>query len=285
MIEPSQLYLFMGAALVLLITPGPAVLYITARSASQGRLAGLVSVLAIETANFLQAAAAALGLSAILLSSALAFDVVEYLGAAYLVYIGIRKLLDSGNGSGDETVTQESLSRIYWQGFAVNILNPKTALFFLAFLPQFVDPTKGNVIGQNLLLGAVFVGMVYNFLPFMVLPIYSVLVKMDQGHIDAANDLGADPKQTFVKVVLPLSFPGIVSGIIMVFMPALSTFIISDLLGGGQTMLLGNLIQNQFLSARNWQFGSAISSVMIVMVLIITLVSSKYRSEGSEMLW
>ena len=159
MIEPSQLYLFMGAALVLLITPGPAVLYITARSASQGRLAGLVSVLAIETANFLQAAAAALGLSAILLSSALAFDVVKYLGAAYLVYIGIRKLLDSGNGSGDETVTQESLSRIYWQGFAVNILNPKTALFFLAFLPQFVDPSKGNVIGQNLLLGAVFVGM------------------------------------------------------------------------------------------------------------------------------
>jgi threonine/homoserine/homoserine lactone efflux protein len=159
MIEPSQLYLFMGAALVLLITPGPAVLYITARSASQGRLAGLVSVLAIETANFLQAAAAALGLSAILLSSALAFEVVKYLGAAYLVYIGIRKLLDSGNGLGDETVTHESLSRIYWQGFAVNILNPKTALFFLAFLPQFVDPSKGNVIGQNLLLGAVFVGM------------------------------------------------------------------------------------------------------------------------------
>ncbi|HNV34029.1 MAG TPA: ABC transporter permease [Bacillota bacterium] len=133
--------------------------------------------------------------------------------------------------------------------------------------------------------GAVLVGMVYNFLPFMVLPIYSVLVKMDQGHIDAANDLGADPKQTFLKVILPLSFPGIVSGIIMVFMPALSTFIISDLLGGGQTMMLGNLIQNQFLSARNWQFGSAISSVMIVMVLITTLISGKYRGEGSEMLW
>lgn len=133
--------------------------------------------------------------------------------------------------------------------------------------------------------GAVLVGMVYNFLPFMVLPIYSVLVKMDQAHIDAANDLGADPRQTFVKVILPLSFPGIVSGIIMVFMPALSTFIISDLLGGGQTMMLGNLIQNQFLSARNWQFGSAISSVMIIMVLIMTIASSKYRGEGSEMLW
>jgi spermidine/putrescine transport system permease protein len=133
--------------------------------------------------------------------------------------------------------------------------------------------------------GAVLVGMIYNFLPFMVLPIYSVLVKMDQGHIDASNDLGANPSQTFVRVVLPLSLPGIISGVIMVFMPALSTFIISDLLGGGQTMMLGNLIQNQFLSARNWQFGSAISTVMILMVLVTTLISSRYRSEEGETLW
>lgn len=159
MIEPSKLYLFMGAALVLLLIPGPAVLYITARSASQGRLAGLVSVLAIETANFIQAVAAALGLSAILLSSALAFDIVKYLGAAYLIYLGIQKLLVSDNNSEDGVIKKESLSRIYWQGFAVNILNPKTALFFFAFLPQFVDPAKGNVITQNMLLGAVFVGM------------------------------------------------------------------------------------------------------------------------------
>ena len=159
MIDPSKLYLFMGAALALLLVPGPAVLYITARSASQGRMAGLVSVLAIETANFIQAAAAALGLSAILLSSALAFDVVKYLGAAYLIYLGIRKLMAIDSTVEDETVKQENLSRIYWQGFAVNILNPKTALFFFAFLPQFVDPAKGNVTGQNLLLGAVFVGM------------------------------------------------------------------------------------------------------------------------------
>ena len=159
MIEPSKLYFFMGAALALLLLPGPAVLYITTRSATQGRMAGLVSVLAIETANFLQAVAAGLGLSAILLSSALAFDAVKYLGAAYLVYLGIRKLMTSDNGTGKEEVKQESLSRIYWQGFAVNILNPKTALFFLAFLPQFVDPAKGNVIAQNLLLGAIFVGM------------------------------------------------------------------------------------------------------------------------------
>lgn len=149
----------MGAALALLLIPGPAVLYITTRSATQGRLAGLVSVLAIETANLIQAIVAALGLSAILLSSALAFDIVKYLGAAYLIYLGVRKLMASGHGSGDEVVKQESLSRIYWQGFAVNILNPKTALFFFAFLPQFIDPSKGNVTGQNLLLGAVFVGM------------------------------------------------------------------------------------------------------------------------------
>lgn len=149
----------MGAALVLLLTPGPAVLYITARSATQGRMAGLVSVLAIETANFLQAAAAALGLSAILLSSALAFDVVKYLGAAYLIYLGVRKLTSSEDGLEDEAIRRESLARIYWQGFAVNILNPKTALFFFAFLPQFVNPARGNVIAQNLLLGAIFVGM------------------------------------------------------------------------------------------------------------------------------
>ena len=159
MIASSQLYFFMGAALALVLIPGPAVLYITARSASQGRMAGIVSVLGIETANFIQAAAAALGLSAILLSSALAFDVVKYLGAAYLIYLGIRKLMIPDNGAENEEVKRESLSRIYWQGLVVNILNPKTALFFFAFLPQFVDPAKGNVTEQTLLLGAIFVGM------------------------------------------------------------------------------------------------------------------------------
>src|SRR5512147_3118370 len=113
MIEFSQLSFFLGASLALLLVPGPAVLYITARSANQGRLAGLVSVLAIETANFLQAVAATLGLSAILLSSALAFDVVKYLGAAYLIYLGVRKLFVSEEGNGNETIRPESLARIY----------------------------------------------------------------------------------------------------------------------------------------------------------------------------
>jgi threonine/homoserine/homoserine lactone efflux protein len=161
MIEFSQLYLFLGATLALLLVPGPAVLYITARSANQGRLAGLVSVLAIETANFLQAVAATLGLSAILLSSALAFDVVKYLGAAYLIYLGVRKLLTREEETTNGDIKPESLSRIYWQGFVINMLNPKTALFYFAFLPQFVDPAKGNVTAQTLLLGAIFVGMAF----------------------------------------------------------------------------------------------------------------------------
>jgi threonine/homoserine/homoserine lactone efflux protein len=159
MIESSQLYLFMGAALALLLVPGPAVLYITARSASQGRMAGLVSVLAIETANFLQAAAAALGLAAIVYSSALAFDVVKYLGAAYLIYLGIGKLFFSKEKVAEEAVEPESLWRIYWQGFAINLLNPKTALFFFSFLPQFIAPERGNVTAQTFLLGAIFVGL------------------------------------------------------------------------------------------------------------------------------
>jgi len=159
MIESSQLLFFMSAALALLLLPGPAVLYITARSTTQGRMAGLVSVLAVETANFLQAIAAALGLSAILLSSALAFDIVKYLGAAYLIYLGVRKLMSSDEHVETEEVKRESLSRIFWQGFAINILNPKTALFFFAFLPQFIDPSRGNVVIQNLMLGGIFVGM------------------------------------------------------------------------------------------------------------------------------
>ncbi|MGE5463699.1 MAG: LysE family translocator [Syntrophothermus sp.] len=159
MIESSRLYVFIVAALALLLVPGPAVLYITARSTSQGRKAGLVSVLAIETANFTQAVAVALGLSAILYSSALAFNVVKYLGAAYLIYLGINKLFFSRETEADENMKRESLRRVYWQGFAVNILNPKTALFFFAFLPQFVSPERGSTITQTLLLGTIFVGL------------------------------------------------------------------------------------------------------------------------------
>ena len=159
MFEPSQLYLFLIASFALLITPGPAVLYIVARSINQGRMAGILSVLGVETANFFHASAAALGLSAILVSSSLAFDVVKYLGAAYLIYLGIRKLLVREEEAREQATKRESLSRIYSQGFVVNILNPKTALFFFAFLPQFVNTSNGSVTFQMFLLGIMFVVM------------------------------------------------------------------------------------------------------------------------------
>ena len=159
MFESSQLYLFLIASLALLLTPGPAVLYIVARSINQGRMAGIVSVLGVETANFFHASAAALGLSAILLSSALAFDIVKYLGAAYLIYLGIRKILAREDAAKAEVNKQESLSRIYSQGFVVNLFNPKTALFFFAFLPQFVNTSNGNITLQIFLLGMMFVLM------------------------------------------------------------------------------------------------------------------------------
>lgn len=159
MFESSQLYLFLAASFALLITPGPAVLYIVARSINQGRIAGIFSVLGVETANFFHASAAALGLSAILVSSALAFDLVKYLGAAYLIYLGLRKIMSKEDEAKAELSQQESLSRVYTQGFVVNIFNPKTALFFFAFLPQFVNTSNGNITLQMFLLGIIFVVM------------------------------------------------------------------------------------------------------------------------------
>ena len=159
MLDLPGLPVFVGAALIRLVTPGPAVLYIIARSVDQGRRAGLVSVLSIETGNFFHVLAAALGLSAILLSSALAFTVVKYLGAAYLVYLGLRRLLTRGQAHPAAIVPRQSLRRIYSQGVLVAILNPKTALFFLAFLPQFVDASRGPVTVQLLMLGCLFVLM------------------------------------------------------------------------------------------------------------------------------
>ena len=136
--------------------------------------------------------------------------------------------------------------------------------------------------------GAVLLGMIYNFLPFMVLPIFTILSKMDQSLIDAASDLGATRKQIFTKVVFPLSLPGVLSGITMVFMPAVSTFVISSLLGGGQYMLLGNLIEQQFTTMGNRNFGSAISIIMMIVILISMAVMNKFDSEdkeGSAGLW
>jgi len=159
MFQPTQLYLFILASLALLLVPGPAVLYIIGRSLSQGRPAGVASVLGIEAASLVHVTAAALGLSAILLSSALAFNLVKYLGAAYLVYLGIRSLLAKDKTPDDVVSKPHSLRRIFSQGVVVNLLNPKTALFFFAFLPQFVNPASGNVTLQIVLLGLLFISM------------------------------------------------------------------------------------------------------------------------------
>ncbi|AWZ48579.1 ABC transporter permease [Hathewaya limosa] len=134
--------------------------------------------------------------------------------------------------------------------------------------------------------GAVLLGMVYNFLPFMVLPIYTILNKMDDSLIEAASDLGATKLQIFYKVIFPLSMPGVFSGITMVFMPAVTTFVISRLLGGGQYMLIGNLIEQQYLTVGDWNFGSAVSIIMIIIILITMAFMSKVdKEEGGGGLW
>jgi threonine/homoserine/homoserine lactone efflux protein len=158
MFDVSTLGVFVASAVALLLTPGPAVMYIVTRSLEQGRLAGLVSVLGICTGTLFHVAAAALGLSALLASSALAFSTVKYLGAIYLIALGVRTLMTRVTPAGAASAGS-GLRRIFAQGVVVNLLNPHTALFFLAFLPQFVQPAKSGVPLQMLALGLLFVAL------------------------------------------------------------------------------------------------------------------------------
>lgn len=128
--------------------------------------------------------------------------------------------------------------------------------------------------------GAIVLGMVYNFLPFMVLPIYNVLAKIDDNIIDAAMDLGASGFQRLIKIWLPLSLPGIISGITMVFVPSLTTFVISDLLGGSKILLIGNVIEQEFTKGSNWHLGSGLSLVLMVFILISMAMIAKYDKNG-----
>jgi threonine/homoserine/homoserine lactone efflux protein len=152
----SHYLLFVAAALVLLVIPGPAVLYIVARSIDQGRRAGLMSVFGVAVGSVVHVTAAALGLSALLLSSTIAFQSVKYLGAAYLIFLGVQKFVQREHST--PAVEQETPGafRIFYQGVFANTLNPKTALFFFAFLPQFVNVSRGNVALQILFLGLTF---------------------------------------------------------------------------------------------------------------------------------
>jgi threonine/homoserine/homoserine lactone efflux protein len=156
----SNISLFIGAALVLLLIPGPAVLYIVARSVEQGRLAGFISDLGIHTATLVHVLAAALGLSALLASSALAFSIVKYAGAAYLIWLGLKKIFGrADDAQGAEGLPRHTYARLFRDGFIVNLLNPKTALFFFAFLPQFVDPDRGHLATQIAFLGLLFAAL------------------------------------------------------------------------------------------------------------------------------
>jgi spermidine/putrescine transport system permease protein len=130
---------------------------------------------------------------------------------------------------------------------------------------------------------AVLIGMVYNFLPFMILQIYTALSKMDQSLLEAAADLGANKRESFLRIILPLSISGVVSGITLVFLPAVSSFFIPKLLGGGQYFLIGNVIENQFITVGEWNFGSAISMIMaVIMMLSMYLVRKADRKCGKE---
>jgi threonine/homoserine/homoserine lactone efflux protein len=148
--------LFVAAALALLLVPGPAVVYVVARSVSGGRLTGLVSVLGIELGTLTHVVFAAAGLSAIVASSVVAFSVVKWLGAAYLVYLGLRQIFGRGGEEEDAELSdsEDNRFRVFYQSVLVQILNPKVALFFLAFLPQFVDPSRGAAWTQIVVLGA-----------------------------------------------------------------------------------------------------------------------------------
>lgn len=129
---------------------------------------------------------------------------------------------------------------------------------------------------------AVILGMVYNFLPFMILQIYTVLAKLDRALIHASYDLGANRFQTFRRVILPLSIPGVIAGITLVFLPAVSTFVIPKFLGGGQYMLIGNLIENQFITVGEWNFGSAISLIMAMIIMGSMVLTRKIDKDASD---
>ena len=165
------------------------------------------------------------------------------------------------------------LIRVYaWMGLLKSngVLNN-----FLLWLGVIDQPLE--ILHTNL---AVYIGIVYAYLPFMVLPIYNVIVKIDKDVISAAKDLGANNIQTFTKIIFPLTTPGIISGITMVFVPALTTFVISDLLGGSKILLIGNVIEQEFKQSSNWNVGSGLSLVLMIFIIASMALIAKYDKEG-----
>ena len=166
--------------------------------------------------------------------------------------------------------------------------NSQSTMVLLITLPQLINMLVRTYAWRGILMSfeipsevKVYIGMVYNFLPYMILQIYTSLSKMDPSYVPAAQDLGCNDRQAFMKVTLPLSLPGVISGITLVFLPAVSSFFIPKLLGGGNYILVGNLIESYFITAGNWNFGSAISLVMTIVILISMYFTKKldYQKE------
>lgn len=171
-----------------------------------------------------------------------------------------------------------------WMNFLLRTLAWQTLLEKTGVINSiltFLNLPTLNIINTP---SAIVLGMVYNFLPFMVLPIYNILIKIDSNVINAAKDLGANNIQTFTRVIFPLSLPGVISGITMVFVPALTTFVISDLLGGAKILLIGNVIEQEFKQANNWNAGSGLSFVLMIFIVISIFISNKYDKEGGSIL-
>lgn len=167
-----------------------------------------------------------------------------------------------------------------WMNFLLRTLAWQTLLEktgVINSILKFLNLPTLNIINKP---AAIILGMVYNFLPFMVLPLYNVLVKIDKNVINAARDLGANGVQTFLKIIFPLSIPGVVSGITMVFVPALTTFVISNILGGSKILLIGNVIEQEFTQTGNWHLGSGLSIVLMVFIIINMIISVITDKDG-----
>lgn len=227
----------------------------------------LANVLAIATAEHSKALWLSLGLSLV--------STVICLLLAYPLAMILR---NRGIGKGSFVVFIFILPM--WMNFLLRTLAWQTLLEKSGVINGIL--TALHLPNQSLINtpGAIVLGMVYNFLPFMVLPIYNVLCKIDDNTINAAHDLGANFIQTLLRIWIPLSLPGVISGITMVFVPALTTFVISNLLGGSKILLIGNVIEQEFTKGSNWNLGSGLSLVLMVFILISMALIAKYDKQG-----
>jgi spermidine/putrescine transport system permease protein len=174
----------------------------------------------------------------------------------------------------------------FWTNFIIRIYAWIMILRAGGFLDDILQWAHITQRSLNLLYTptAVMIGMIYEFLPFMILPLYSSLEKIEYSLLEAAADLGAPPWKVFLRVTLPLSIPGIIAGTILVFIPAMGMFVIPDLMGGAKTILIGNVIRNQFLTARDWPFGAASSMILMVLTMVFTLYYTRKAGFGEELL-